>query len=105
MPLNSVVITYKDKIWHCVNCTKCLWIPFGLKRGKEKEEKGGEEEVLRGFVGTVLLTWMEYMMILKQRTAKVFPSHREWLSKCLGEHRQEDRDGEDTEDVITQLQE
>lgn len=24
-------------------------------------------------------------MILKQRTAKVFPSHREWLSKCLRE--------------------
>lgn len=30
---------------------------------------------------------MEYMMILKQRTAKVFPSHREWLSKCLTEHK------------------
>lgn len=26
---------------------------------------------------------MEYMMILKQRTAKVLPSQREWLSKCL----------------------
>lgn len=33
------------------------------------------------------LTWMEYMMILKQRTAKVFPSHREWLSKCLKAER------------------
>lgn len=29
------------------------------------------------------LTWMEYMMILKQRTAKDLPSQREWLSKCL----------------------
>lgn len=51
--------------------------------------------------GAISLTWMEYMMILKQRTAKVFPSHREWLSKCLWEHRQkEERDREDTEDVI-----
>lgn len=69
-----------------------------------KERKNGEVRKrslwIRRLYHTVSPTWIEYMMILKQRTAKVFPSHREWLSKCLGEHRQEERDGEDTEDVI-----
>lgn len=61
-------------------------------------------ESIGGCESTISLTWMEYIMILKQRTAKVFPSHREWLSKCLWEHRQKERDSEDTEDVITQHQ-
>lgn len=39
------------------------------------------------------LTWMEYMMILKQRTAKVLPSQREWLSKCL-EKEEKKEEGE-----------
>ncbi len=28
-------------------------------------------------------TWMEYIMILKQRTANVLLSQSEWLSRCL----------------------
>lgn len=63
---------------------------FEVKRRKESK-KEGEEEVLMDILALLLLTWMEYMMILKQRTANVFPSHREWLSKCLREHRQEER--------------
>lgn len=31
-----------------------------------------------------LPTWMEYMMILKQRVAKIFGSQSEWLSRWLG---------------------
>ena len=49
------------------------------------------------------LTWMEYMMILKQRTANIFPSHRQWLSRCLEERGMrregggEERDEKDEE--------
>lgn len=48
----------------------------------QKLETSGIKHSIRG-EDAWALTWMEYMMILKQRTAKVLPSHREWLSKCL----------------------
>lgn len=40
-------------------------------------------------------TWMEYMMILKQRTAKVLPSQREWLSKCLEKEEKKEKKKEE----------
>lgn len=48
----------------------------------------------RGAAEVAPLTWIEYMMILKQRMANVFGSHSVWLSRWLvGKKRKGKRDG------------
>lgn len=71
-----------------------------MKSAECETEKRGKGKAVKD--GSVSLTWMEYIMILKQRTAKVFPSHREWLSKCLWGYEQRKRNRLDKQDVITQ---